>query len=113
MNASDLTEYVQQFRLDVDSLADARVREVVGKVLNLVEAFIVENRRLQDENQELREVIRKLNGERPSSAAPSRSPARDISSEKERRQRTSPSLGPPRADGRGFRDIRVDDEKIC
>ena len=55
-------EYVQQLRLDVDSLADARVREVVGKVLNLVETVVVENGRLQDENQRLREIIRQLKG---------------------------------------------------
>ena len=36
----DLTEYVQQLRLDVDSLADARVGEIIGKVLNLVEAVV-------------------------------------------------------------------------
>ena len=63
MGASDLTEYVQQLRLDGDALADARVREVIGKVLNLVEAVVVENRRLQDENQRLREIIRQLKGE--------------------------------------------------
>jgi hypothetical protein len=113
MSASDLTEYVQQLRLEGDALADARVREVVGKVLNLVEAVVVENRRVQDENQRLREIIRQLKGEPPSAAAPSRSAARDVSSEKERRQRTSPSCGSPRSDGRGFRDIRVDEEKVC
>ncbi len=113
MGASDLTEYVQQLSLDGDSLADARAREVVGKVLNLVEAVIVENRRLHVENQELREIIRQLKGERPSSAASPRSPARDVSSEKERQQHKSPPHGPPRADGRGFRDIRVDEEIVC
>jgi len=110
MGASELTEYVQQLRLDGDSLADARVREVVGKMLNLVEAVIVENRHLQDENQHLREIIRQLKGEPPPPAAPSRAPARDISSEKERRQHTSPPKGSPRADRRSFRDIRVDNE---
>ena len=95
MSASDLTEYVQQLRLDVDSLADARVREIVGKVLNLVEAVVAEDRRLQDENQGLREIIRQLKGEPPSPATPSRSPSRDVSSEKERRQRTPPSRGSP------------------
>ena len=113
MGASDLTEYVQQLRLDGDSLADAHIREVVGKVLNLVEAVVVENGRLQDEIQRLREIIRQLKGERPSSAASSRSPARDVSSEKERQQHKSPPQGPPRADGRGFRDIRVDEEIVC
>ena len=39
MSASDLTEYVQQLRLDGDGLADARGREVIGRVLNLVEAL--------------------------------------------------------------------------
>ena len=42
MSASDLTEYVQQLRLDGDGLADARGREVIGKVLNLVEAVVAE-----------------------------------------------------------------------
>jgi Transposase IS66 family len=113
MNVSDLLEYVQQFRLDGDTLADPRIREVVGKVLNLVEAVIVESRRLEEEIQHLREIIRQLKGEPPSSAAPSRSPARNVSSEKERQQRTSPSVGPPRGDRRSFRDIRVDEEIVC
>ena len=112
MSVSDLTEYVQQLRLDADTLADARVREVVGKVLNLVEAVVAENRRLQDEKQHLEEIIRRLKGERPSGVPPFRSPAQDVSSEKERRQHTSRSRGSPRADRRSFRDIHVDEEVI-
>ncbi len=113
MDASDLTEYVRQLCLDVDALADARVREVVGKVLNLVERVVVENGRLQEEIQRLREIIRQLKGEPPSAAAPSRPPARDISSEKERRKHAPPAGGSPRADRRSFRDIRVDEESVC
>src|SRR5208282_3483116 len=112
MCASDLVEFVQQLRLDVDAMAEAGVREVVGKVLNLVETVVVENRRLEEEIQRLREIIRQLKGEPPSSTAPRRSPTGDVSSEKERRQRTSPSDGPPRADRRSFREIRVDEEVI-
>ena len=113
MDASDLTEYVRQLCLDVDALADARVREVVGKVLNLVERVVVESGRLQEEIQRLREIIRQLKGEPPSAAAPSRSSGRDISSEKERRKHTPPAGGFPRADRRSFRDIRVDEEIVC
>ncbi len=113
MSASDLIEFVQQLRLDVDAMGDARVREVVGKVLNLVESVVVENHRLLDENQRLREIIRQLKGEPPSAAAPSRSPKGDVSSEKERKQRPPPSGGSPRADHRSFRDIRVDEEIVC
>ncbi len=112
MSASDLTDCVQQLRLDGDALANVHVREVVGKVLNLVEAVVVDNRRLEEENQRLREIIRQLKGEPRSSPAPRRPPARDVSSEKERRQRASPPEGPPRADCRSFRDIRVDKEVI-
>jgi hypothetical protein len=113
MNVSELLECVQQFRLDGDALAEPRIREVVGKVLNLVEAVIVENRRMEEEIQHLQEIIRELRGEPPSFAGPSRSAARNVSSEKERRQRTSPSHGSPRADRRSFRDIRVDEEIVC
>ena len=113
MSASDLTEYVQQLRLDVDSLADARVGEIVGKVLNLVEAVVAEDRRLREENQGLREIIRQLKGKSPSPARPSPSPSRDVSSEKERQKRRPPSRGVPRADGRGFRDVHVHKEIIC
>src|ERR1039458_7435057 len=102
MNVSDLLEYVQQFRLDGDTLSDPRIREVVGKVLNLVEAVMVESRRLEEEIQHLQEIIRQLKGEPPSSAAPSRSPARNVSSEKERQKHTPPAGGSPRADRRGF-----------
>lgn len=112
MIASDLTECVQQFRLDGEALSDTRVREVVGKVLNLVEAVVVENRRVLEENQHLREIIRQLKGQRPSSASPSRPPPRDVSSEKERRKHTSRSRGSRRPDGRSFRDIHVDEEIV-
>ena len=112
MSASDLTEYVQQLHLQGDALADARVREVVGKVLNLVEAVVVENRRVLEENQHLREILRQLTGERPSSAPQSRPPRRDVSSEKERRKRASRPRGAHRPDRRTFRDIRVDEEIV-
>ncbi|HQT95363.1 MAG TPA: transposase [Thermoanaerobaculaceae bacterium] len=112
MSESDLTQYVQQLRLDGDALADAQVREIVGKVLNLVETVVAENRRLQAENQRLEEVIRQLQGKRPSGARPSRPPAQDVSSEKERRQRASRRGRSRRADRRSFRDIRVDEEVV-
>src|ERR1035437_2268612 len=99
MSASDLTEYVQQLHLQGDALADARVREVVGKVLNLVEAVVVENRRVLEENQHLRELLRQLTGERPSSPPQSRPPRRDVSSEKERRKRASRPRGAHRPEG--------------
>ena len=70
MSASDLTDCVQQLRLDGDALADVHVREVVGKVLNLVEAVVVDNRRLEEENQRLREIIRQLKGEPRSAPGP-------------------------------------------
>jgi hypothetical protein len=113
MCAPDLAEYVKQLRLDVESLADAHVREVVGKVLNLVEAVVAEDRRLGEEIQRLREIIRRLKGDPPCGATSSQAPARDISSEKERRKRASPSHGSPRADRRSFREIRVDEEIVC
>jgi hypothetical protein len=113
VSASDLTEYVQQLRLDGEALTDARVREVFGKVLNLVEAVIVENRRLLEEKQRLEEIIRRLKGERPSGTAPSRPPTRDVSSEKERRRRASRPDGPLHRDRRSFRDIHVDEEVVC
>ena len=112
MSVSDLTAYVQQLRLGGDALADTCVREVVGTVLNLVEAVLVENRRVLEENQHLREIICQLKGERPSSDTRSRPPARDVSSEKERRKRTSRSRAFLRPDGRTFRDIRVDEEIV-
>jgi hypothetical protein len=112
MSASDLIAYVQQLRLEGDALADAQVREVVGKVLNLVEAVVAENRRLQQEKQHLEEILRRLKGGRASGVPSSRSPARDVSSEKERRQHRSPSGDSCRFDRRTFREIRVDEELI-
>lgn len=112
MSASDLTEYVQQLRLDGVALADARVREIVGKVLNLVEVVVVENCRLHDEKRHLEEIIRQLKGERPFGAPRSRAPGRDVSSEKERRKRTPRRRGALHRDRRSFRDIRVDEEVI-
>ena len=112
MSASDLTEYVQQLRLDEDPLADARVREVVGKVLNLVEAVGCREPPPTGENQHLREIIRQLKGESTPAARPSRR-RHGISRPRKTAATHAPVAWFPRADRRSFRDIRVDEEIIC
>ncbi len=116
MDTAELTQQVERLRLDVDIVADPRVREVVILALNLVETVAAENRRLLDENQKFKEIIRQLRGEPPTSTAPrtstSTSTPRNVSSEKERRQREH-GPKPPRTDQRSFRDITVHEEILC
>jgi Transposase IS66 family len=116
MDTTEFTQRAQQLRLDADSVADPRVREVVVMALNLVEAVATENRRLLEENQKLKEIVRQLKGDPPTSsgsrAPTSASKPRNVSSEKERRQRDRGSK-PPRTDQRSFRDIHVHEEIPC
>jgi hypothetical protein len=74
--------------LDLSSIPDERTRELVRRLLNLIETMTTDLRSAQAENQRLRDEINRLKGEqgkpptkpnRPSSAPP------DHSSEKERK----------------------------
>jgi hypothetical protein len=75
--------------LDLASIADERARELIQRLLNLLEGVMADLRAAQAENQRLRDEINRLKGEQgvpvisPNTPQPSPKPH---SSEKERRQ---------------------------
>jgi hypothetical protein len=92
------------FDLDLSRIQDAGVREVVVRLLNVVEELAADNRELRAENQRLRDENARLKGEQGRPTIPPAVPAggADHSSEAERRQ--------PRARTKRSkkRDLRID-----
>lgn len=72
--------------LQLDQITAPNAREVIRRLLNLVETLRAEVDRLKAENQHLRDQNNRLQGEQGRPKGPqSRPPAQDISSEAERR----------------------------
>jgi len=95
--------------LDLNSITDARARELVRQLLNLLEAVMADLRAAQAENQRLRDEINRLKGEqgRPTiQPNPPPSPLKDHSSEQERRRPKTWSKG------RKTERIRIDREQV-
>src|SRR5262245_58516130 len=82
--------------LDLNSIADARARELVTQLLNLLETVMADLRAAQAENQRLHDEIKRLKGEqgrptiKPNQPQP---PRQDHSSEQERRKPKAWSKG--------------------
>ena len=75
--------------IDLSSIQDENARQLISRLLNLIEALSAENRDAQAENQRLRDEINRLKGEqgKPKIKANTPKPPRvDYSSEKERRK---------------------------
>jgi hypothetical protein len=77
--------------LDLSSIADERMRELVLRLLNIIETVTADLRAAQAENQRLRDEIARLKGEQgqpPTKPNTPVAPAPDHSSERERRRPT-------------------------
>ena len=75
--------------LDLSSIADERARELVQRLLNLLEGVMADLRAAQAENQRLRDEINRLKGEQGTPAIKPntpQAPPKHHSSEQERRQ---------------------------
>ena len=75
--------------LDLSSIADERARELVQRLLNVLEGVMADLRAAQAENQRLRDEINRLKGEQGAPAIKPntpQAPPKHHSSEKERRQ---------------------------
>ncbi len=74
--------------LDLTSITDEGTRELVVRLLNLIETLAADLRATQGENQRLRDEINRLKGEqgKPSVKPGTKPTAMDHSSEPERRQ---------------------------
>jgi hypothetical protein len=113
MKRSEICETVEQVRLDLASLNDPQVKQALVVLLNLVESLVVENETVREENEQLRQENRRLKGEPKLPDVPrTKKPSKDISSEKERRKRIQ-KRSAKRQDNRTFKDVQVQEEKIC
>jgi hypothetical protein len=97
-----------EFDLDVNRIADAGVRSVVVRLLNLVEEVAADNRALRAANQRLRDENARLRGEqgRPTLPPAASAGGSDHSSEVERRQ---PRVRTQRS---RKRDLRIDRTEV-
>ncbi len=119
--------------LDLNSIADERARELVRRLLNLLEDAMADLRAAQAENQRLRDEINRLKGEQGTPQVQSntpQSPRPDHSSEQERSKpkawskgrktdripidraqvvQVAPACLPPDAVFKGYEDVVVQD----
>ena len=114
-----------------DQIADPQVREVIRRLMNLVEQLSAENQQLREENQRLRDENNRLKGEQGQPTFPKARPTpTDHSSEAERRvprgrvkpaknatipidreetREVDPDLLPPDAEFKGYEEVFVQD----
>ena len=117
--------------LQLDQIADPQLREVIRRLMNLVEQLSAENQQLREENQRLRDENNRLKGEQGRPKVPARRPeAAKHSSEAERRvprgrvkaaknptipidreetRTVDPEILPPDAEFKGYEDVIVQD----
>ena len=119
--------------IDLDNIQEENARQLVMRLLNLIEELSVDLRAAQVENQRLRDEVNRLKGEqgKPNIKANTSQPARpDYSSEKERRQprprkkrskkaairidreqvlKVEPASLPADAEFKGYEDVLVQD----
>ncbi len=94
--------------LDLASITDECTREVVARLLNLIETLASDLRNAQAEIQRLRDENNRLKGEqgKPSVKPGTKPPAMDHSSEPERSQ------SKPREKGRKVQQVQIDREQV-
>ena len=96
--------------LDLSRIADARARELVQRLLNVLEGIMADLRAAQAENQRLRDEINRLKGEQGAPAIKPntpQAPPKHHSSEQERRQ---PQI---RSKDRKMDRIAIDREQVA
>ena len=94
--------------IELDAIQDENARQLIMRLLNLVEQVSGDLRDAQAENQRLRDEINRLKGEqgKPKIKPSVPQPAADYSSEKERRKPREHAKGPKKA------SIRIDREQV-
>lgn len=92
--------------IDLSQIEDEKMRQLVGSLLNIIEAMSADNGRLREENQQLRDEINRLKGEQGKPDIKPSKPFPNHSSEKERHQ-------PRKHQKKSKRnEIRIDREEV-
>lgn len=107
MNA-DILKTLQQLHIDFDSLPDKGVQDKIILLINIVEQLALENQELKESVRLLKDEINHLKGEQGRPTIRFHKKTGDISSESERRSRSS-SKSPERKK----RNIVIHQEEIC
>ena len=85
----------EQLNINLDTIQDEKIKETIQALFNLIENQAASIRNLQEENQRLRDENNRLKGEQgkpkiKSGKNKDDTKSRDISSEKERKEKASP-----------------------
>src|SRR3990172_6303435 len=63
MNTANIRYQLEGLGIEIEQIADERIREAIYLLYNLIEELSSANRKLQEENQKLRDENNKLKGE--------------------------------------------------
>lgn len=112
MNPATIRQKLESLNVQPDEIADPQLAEAFRTLLQLVESLNEENEQLQAEKQKLRDEISLLKGEQgqPEIKASKKKKWTDISSERERKERTPPVEKKSKAKKH---KIKVDRVEIC
>ena len=86
MKRTDVLNDLEDIQNQVETIKDRKAKEIISPLYNLVESVVLENVRLLDENQTLKDTINRLKGEqgKPNIKSNKKKDG-DLSSEKERK----------------------------
>lgn len=111
MEQSTTKSTLEKLDINLDVIADEKIREAILLLYNLVEDLYGTNRKLQEEIQKLRDENNRLKGEQGKpDIKPNKNNGknnRDISSEKERKESVKRSRGTKKE------KIKIDRQEIC
>ncbi len=103
---------LEQLNINLDNITDEKIKETILYLFNLIEDLSATVRKLQEENQRLRDEINRLKGEqeKPVIKANKKEAQKDISSEKERKEKDK---APERERETKNDKIKIDRTEIC
>jgi len=112
MNQSQITEALKALNIRPDEIADERLAEAFRILLQLIEVLSEENEKLKAEIQRLRDAINLLKGEqaKPDIKPSRKRPNEDISSEGERKSKSTPKEKKSKAKKQ---KIKIDRVEVC
>lgn len=107
---SNTTNILEQLSVDLDGIADDKIKETILSLFNIIEQLSLANRELQQENQRLQDEVNRLKGEQGKPNIKPDKKNEDISSEKERKKH-KPESKPKRQKKKD--QIKIDRAQLC